>query len=113
LQVAPASKPGSFDVWALIDTALHRVTVHVPRTLYVDVDFEKSDLLAGARLVERTLPDGSQPGALLELQLGEPEFLAGAQVGCLPQSWPQEATTSEMERRGLLHIGYLLSGGAK
>lgn len=82
LQVAPTAQPGVFDVWALIDTAMHRVPVRVPRTLYVDVDFERSDLLAGARLVERTLPDGSQPAALLELQLSERDFLATAPVRC-------------------------------
>jgi hypothetical protein len=80
LQVAPGNSPGSFDVWALIDRALHRVKVNVPRTLYVAVDFEKSDLLAGARLVERTLPNGSHPRPVLELQLSEAEFLSSAQV---------------------------------
>ena len=80
LQVAPGSKPGALEVWALIDTAMHRITVNVPRTLYVDVAFEHSHLLAGARQVHRTLPDGSQPATLLELSMPEEEFLEHAPV---------------------------------
>lgn len=80
LQVSPARKGGALDVWALVDTFLHRMTVHVPRALYVDVDFSHSDALAGARPVDRTLPDGTQAATLLELEMSEADFVTNAPV---------------------------------
>lgn len=82
LQVAQGSRPGTLEVWALIDSALHRVSVNVPRTLYVDVAFESSHLLAGGKQVERTLPDGGRAATLLELTMSEGDYLAHAPVRC-------------------------------
>lgn len=80
LQVEPGAKPGQLDVWALIDTAMHKMTVEVPRKIYVDVAASAAHLLAGARRVDRTLPDGSQPAVLLELELPEEELIGQAKV---------------------------------
>lgn len=80
LQVEPGAKPGQLDVWALIDTAMHKMTVEVPRKIYVDVAASAAHLLAGARRVDRTLPDGSQPAVLLELELPEEELIDQAKV---------------------------------
>ena len=80
LQVEPGPVPGQLDVWALIDTAMHKMTVEVPRKIYVDVAADCAQQLSGARRVDRTLPDGSQPANLLELELPEEELLNEAQV---------------------------------
>lgn len=80
LQVEQGAKPGQLDVWALIDTAMHKMAVEVPRKIYVDVAASAVQLLAGARRVDRTLPDGSQPAALLELELPEEELLEQSKV---------------------------------
>ena len=78
--MSEGSKPGTLDVWVLVDTAMHRMTVTVPRTLYVDVEPDKRAALPGARQVERTLPDGGAAAALLELSMPEDEFIANAPV---------------------------------
>ena len=69
-------------MWTLIDTSMHKMTLNVPRTMYVDVTagsmhlLESSARFAGAvRKVDRTLPDGSAPEALLELELPEEDFV--------------------------------------
>eukprot|EP00892_Ulva_mutabilis_P006158 jgi/Ulvmu1/3914/UM018_0137.1 len=80
IQVEPGSVPGQLDVWALIDTAMHKMVVEVPRKVYVDIAAESAALLAGARRVDRTLPDGSKPAHLLELELPEEELLNEAQT---------------------------------
>jgi hypothetical protein len=81
LQVAPcAGTAGTLDVWALIDGAMHRMAVAVPRTLYVDVASDAASLVSGARRVRRTLPDGAAPEALLEVTMSEADFLDGAAV---------------------------------
>ena len=63
IQVEPTAKPGVLDVWTLIDTAMHKMTLHVPRTMYVDVTAGSMHLLEGnarfagaVRKVDRTLP---------------------------------------------------------
>lgn len=82
LQVEPTNKPGVLDVWALIDTSMHKMTLQVPRTLYVDVAagsmhvLEGSERFAkGVKKVDRTLPDGSAAEVLLQVELGEEDFI--------------------------------------
>jgi hypothetical protein len=80
VQVEASNKPGALDVWALIDTAMHKMTVHVPRKLYVDVAPENAHLVADARRVDRILPDGSEALTMLEIEVSEEEFLQEAKV---------------------------------
>lgn len=93
LQVEPTGKPGVLDVWALIDTSMHKMTLDVPRTMYVDVTagsihlLEQNARFAGAvRKVDRTLPDGSAPEALLELELPEEDFVQDHNVRAVAAS---------------------------
>lgn len=73
LQVTEGRLPGEVTVWALIDSAMHRLTVSVPRTLYVALAPAGSSLMPGAKRVTRTLPDGSLPSTLIELEYTETE----------------------------------------
>ncbi|GAX75625.1 hypothetical protein CEUSTIGMA_g3069.t1 [Chlamydomonas eustigma] len=85
LQLAETGVHGRFKMWFLADGRLQYVHLTVPRTLYIDSEAAVQQqalfagggagtLLADCRTVNRVLPDGLKPKAVLQVTMPEPEY---------------------------------------
>jgi len=100
IQIAPTSEPGRFNLWALMDRGLHKISLVVPRVFYVnartelsrigdgdvgDDDNDSAMIITGSsskkkkadnvpRKVTRTLPRNHRAINLYEITMDEKDF---------------------------------------
>ncbi|KAG0453679.1 hypothetical protein HPP92_024983 [Vanilla planifolia] len=75
MQLLPSAKPGRFQAWIIVDSAMLKVHIDVPRVFYLNSKAPITEEFPGRR-VNKTLPHGRPTFNLIEVVIDEEQFLA-------------------------------------
>ncbi|KAL9274733.1 DNA polymerase epsilon catalytic subunit A-like protein, partial [Drosera capensis] len=75
IQLVPASKPGQFNAWAVVEGVMCKIPLTVPRVFYLNSKAPITEEFPGRR-VNKSLPHGRHTHNLIEVIIDEEQFRA-------------------------------------